>query len=235
MICDVPILRSGRPYHEQGNASSFATTPAAEPVARLSLANPGLISRDLLPDAWTPLQDLRVERDPAPCSARRRAHFMTGVAAGGRTASIARANSSRAQSRHDRPAATRSAGRTWRRSSRPCCNMAAILDGLTGGLDLDVLDAGYGLPRRPRGELCPQGPAVRRRVAGQFARRARLVAAGHRPEDAAGPEAGPARAVDAAANPRIAPRGRVSRVGPSGSIPRGTTGPASSCGSAARR
>ena len=88
-------------------------------------------------------------------------------------------------------------------------NMAAILDGLTGGLDLDVLDAGYGLPRRPRGELCPQGPAVRRGAAGQFAGRACPVAAGLRLEDAAGPEARAARAVDAAADHRIAPRGRI--------------------------
>ena len=47
--------------------------------------------------------------------------------------------------RDDRLAARRSAGKTWRRSNRPCATWTQILDGLTGGLDSDVIDAGYGL------------------------------------------------------------------------------------------
>ena len=59
-MLDVPILRNGRPYASKETLAlrDYAT---GEPVARLSLANPGLFSRDLLQDAWTPLQDLTVE------------------------------------------------------------------------------------------------------------------------------------------------------------------------------
>ncbi len=73
----------------------------------------------------------------------------------------------------------------------------------------------YGLrpPRRPYGELCSQGPPLRRGAAGQFAGRSCLVAAGDRLENAAGVEARPARALDAAQDHGIAPRGRFSRWG----------------------
>ena len=55
----IPILRGGSPYlsKESLDLGDYAT---GEPIARLNLANPGLISRDLLRDDWTPLQDLRV-------------------------------------------------------------------------------------------------------------------------------------------------------------------------------
>jgi acyl-CoA reductase-like NAD-dependent aldehyde dehydrogenase len=110
-------------------------------VAQLSLANPGLISRDLLQDAWTPLQDLKVEeilgllREAA-------GYFMTAslpvgeqlqspadfvaaqCATTGLPQSLCRQNMAKIES--------------------AMLNMVAILDGLTGGLDLDVLDTGYG-------------------------------------------------------------------------------------------
>ena len=45
----VPILRAGRPYLSQDTVElrDYAT---GQPVAELSLANPGLIARDLLED-----------------------------------------------------------------------------------------------------------------------------------------------------------------------------------------
>ena len=105
-------------------------------------------------------------------------------------------------------------------------NMAAILDGLTGGLDLDVLDAGYGLRD---GHVVSYAPKARRFGAVLPANSPGVHALwlpACRLEDAAGPQARAARAVDAAADHGIAPRGRASRRRLSGSIPRGTTGPA---------
>ena len=115
-MIDIPILRSGRPYtsKETLDLRDYAT---GQPVARLSIANPGLISRDLLQDAWTPLQDLRVKdilgmlREAARC-------FMTA-----RCRWVSRFNRPPTSSSRSpqRPACRiRFAGRTWRRSNRPC-------------------------------------------------------------------------------------------------------------------
>jgi acyl-CoA reductase-like NAD-dependent aldehyde dehydrogenase len=139
-MIDIPILRGGRPYlsKETLELCDYAT---AEPVARLSIANPGLISRDLLEDAWTPLQELRVSEILAMLR-KAAIHFMTGAlplgdglqspadfvalqcATTGLPQSLCRQNMAKIES--------------------AMLNMEAILDGLTGGLDLDVLDAGYG-------------------------------------------------------------------------------------------
>src|SRR5580658_4302976 len=139
-MIDVPILRSGRPYRSK-EAIDLGDYATGEPVARLNLANPGLISRDLLYDAWTPLQDLRV-KDILRMLREAARSFMTGLlpiggevqspkefvvaqcATTGLPQSLCRQNMAKIES--------------------AMLNMAAILDGLTGGLDLDVLDAGYG-------------------------------------------------------------------------------------------
>ena len=137
----IPILRGGSPYlsKESLDLGDYAT---GEPIARLNLANPGLISRDLLRDDWTPLQDLRVGDILAMLRAAAD-HFMTArlpagdrlqspdefvaaqCATTGLPQSLCRQNMAKIQS--------------------AMLNMESILDGLTGGLDLDVVDAGYGL------------------------------------------------------------------------------------------
>ena len=138
---DIPILRGGRPYlsKETLDLGDYAT---GEPVARLNLANPGLISRDLLRDAWTPLQELRVS-DILAMLRKAAGQFMKAslpvgedrqspeefvaaqCATTGLPQSLCRQNMTKIES--------------------AMLNMESILDGLTGGLDLDVLDAGYGL------------------------------------------------------------------------------------------
>ena len=113
---DIPILRGGRPYlsKETLDLGDYAT---GEPVARLSLANPGLISRNLREDAWTPLQDLRV-RDILAMFRVAADHFMrTALPVGQRLQSpdgFVAANPPRPVCR------IRSAGRTWPRSKRRC-------------------------------------------------------------------------------------------------------------------
>ena len=69
-MLDIPILRGGRPYLSK-ETLELRDYASGEPVARLSLANPGLISRDLLHDAWTPLQEPARQRHSAHVPRRR--------------------------------------------------------------------------------------------------------------------------------------------------------------------
>jgi acyl-CoA reductase-like NAD-dependent aldehyde dehydrogenase len=138
---DIPILRGGRPYlsKETLELGDYAT---GMPVARLNLANPGLISRDLLRDDWTPLQDLRTG-DILQMLREAAGHFMTSALPVG----------DHLQSPEDFCVAQcATTGLPQALCRQNMCkiesamrNMAEILDGLTGGLDLGVLDAGYGL------------------------------------------------------------------------------------------
>jgi hypothetical protein len=154
-MLNVPILRRGRPYlsKETLELCDYAT---GAPVARLSIANPGLISRDLREDAWSELQDLRVA-DILAMLRQAAGYFMkatlpvgeeeqspdefvsTQCATIGLPQSLCRQNMAKIES--------------------AMLNMATILDGLTGGLDLDVLDAGYGLRD---GHVVSYAPKARR-------------------------------------------------------------------------
>jgi hypothetical protein len=155
MVMDVPILRGGRPYRSK-ETIELRDYASGAPVARLSMANPGLISRDLLQDSWTPLQDLsckdifRMLREaarafmngslPVGRDVQSPADFIVAqCATTGLPQSLCRQNMAKIES--------------------AMLNMAAILDGLTGGLDLDVLDAGYGFRD---GHVVSYAPKARR-------------------------------------------------------------------------
>ena len=140
-MINVPILRGGRPYASK-ETLELCDYANGQPVARMSIANPGLISRDLLRDAWTPLQDLTVKdilgmlRQAARC-------FMTvKLPVGGQDQSPAEFIVAQCATTGLPQALCR---QNMAKIESAMLNMAAILDGLTGGLDLDVLDAGYGL------------------------------------------------------------------------------------------
>ncbi len=140
-MLDVPILRGGRPYlsKETLNLGDYAT---GEPIARLNLANPGLISRDLLRDDWTPLQDLRVG-DILAMLRKAAEHFMTArLPAGDRLQSPEEFVAAQCATTGLPQSLCR---QNMAKVRSAMLNMEAILDGLTGGLDLDVVDAGYGL------------------------------------------------------------------------------------------
>ncbi len=154
-MINVPILRSGRPYtsKEGLDLHDYAT---GELVARLNIANPGLISRDLLEDAWTLLQDLRGKdilgmfREAASC-------FMTaGLPVGEQLQSPADFIAAQCATTGLPHALCR---QNMVKIESAMRNMAAILDGLTGGLDLDVLDNGFGLHD---GRVVSYAPKARR-------------------------------------------------------------------------
>jgi hypothetical protein len=141
MMIEIPILRNGRPYTSK-EAIELGDYATGEPVARLSIANPGLISRDLLRDSWTPLQDLTVEEILGTLQAAARYFMTAALPVGGRPQSSADFIVAQCATTGLPQALCR---QNMAKIESAMLNMEAILDGLTGGLHLDVLDAGYGL------------------------------------------------------------------------------------------
>jgi len=152
---DVPILRAGEPYFslETVELRDYASGQA---VARVSQANPGLISRDLLRDAWHQWQPI----DSGEVLRRLRLagdHFMhSALPVGDRLQSP--------QQFVTLQSATTGLPHTLCRQNMAkieaaLLNMEAILDGLTGGLDLAGLDAGCALRD---GHVVSYAPRARR-------------------------------------------------------------------------
>jgi len=140
-MISVPLLRAGRPYYSQDpiELRDYATGAA---VARVSQANPGLISRDLRDDAWSELQQVSVA-DILAMLRTAAGHFMNAALPVGEV-------SQSPEEFVDIQSATTGLPQSlcrqnMRKIEASLLNMAAILDGLTGGLDLAALDAGHGL------------------------------------------------------------------------------------------
>ena len=129
-MIDVPILRSGRPYtsKETLELRDYATSEA---VAKLSIANPGLISRDLREDAWTPLQDLTVDEILGTLRAAARYFMTASLPVGGRLQSPDDFVATQCATTGLPQALCR---QNMTKIESAMLNMEAILDGLTGGL-----------------------------------------------------------------------------------------------------
>ncbi len=139
-MISVPILRAGRPYYSKETVTlgDYATR---QPIAEVSQANPGLISRDLSADPWPMLQGTTT------------AEVLTRMASAAdvfMNADLPAGDSS--QTPRDFVAAqSATTGLPWSlcrqnmtKIASAMRHMGAILDGLTGGLPLETLDAGYG-------------------------------------------------------------------------------------------
>lgn len=136
----VPILRGGRPYASK-EALTLTDYASGEPVAEMSLANPGLISRDLREDAWTPLQ--RSPMDEILGVFGKAAHaFACGRLPVGDQWQTAEEFVAVQSATTGLPIAL--CRQNMKKIETAMRDMAAVLDGLTGGLDLRVLDAGHG-------------------------------------------------------------------------------------------
>jgi hypothetical protein len=137
---NVPILRRGKQYESLGKVvlNDYAT---GEKVAEVSQANPGLISRDLMGDDWTGLQSYETSDILGMFQAAAK-HFMQDPLPVGDSE----------QTPEDYVAvqsATTGLPYTMCRQNmlkieNSLSRMENILGGLTGGLDLTALDAGYG-------------------------------------------------------------------------------------------
>ena len=157
----VPISASRPPVLQQGGdrVGDYATGRC---VAKVSQANPGLISRDLMADPWRELRELRTV-ETHRYLARAAEYFMEAALPVGESS----------QTPEDFVAVqSATTGLPWalcrqnmRKIASAMRNMTAILDGLTGGLDPDTLDAGHGQHGRAHGKFRPPCTAIRRRAA----------------------------------------------------------------------
>lgn len=136
----VPILRAGKAYYSK-DTLELTDYASGQPLAEMSQANAGLISRDLRADAWSELQDLPSDeilqrfqeaarhfsgsRLPVGDQSQSAEEFVAAQSAStGLPYSLCREN--------------------MKKVAAAMLNMGSILDGLTGGLELATLDAGYG-------------------------------------------------------------------------------------------
>ncbi len=140
MSYNVPLLRAGRPYtsKETLDLGDYAT---GEVVARVSQANPGLISRDLMADAWTPLQQLTTAETLGLMRQAAR-HFIRAALPVGEDLLSPEEYLAAQSATTGLPHAL--CRQNMGKIEAALENMAQILDGLTGGLDLRVLDEGSG-------------------------------------------------------------------------------------------
>ena len=140
MMLHIPILRHGQPYEsiDQVEILHHAT---GEPVARVSQANPGLITRDVARMDFDVLEPFAMRELLGMCRAAAEL-FMTAELAVGETA----------QSFDDyvkNLSATTGMPISYcrgnaRKIHRVLDEMEAVVAGLTRGFDLSILDRGYG-------------------------------------------------------------------------------------------
>jgi acyl-CoA reductase-like NAD-dependent aldehyde dehydrogenase len=137
---DVPILRAGEPYYSK-DMLELCDYASGCPVARVSQANAGLISRDLRSDAreaWRQLPSRELLRLLAAAAE----HFMHAPLPVGPTLQSPEQFVAAQSATTGLPYAL--CRQNMGKIDASLRNMAAILDGLTHGLDLATLDAGHG-------------------------------------------------------------------------------------------
>ncbi|NUQ65958.1 MAG: aldehyde dehydrogenase, partial [Pirellulales bacterium] len=139
-MLQVPILRAGRPYYSK-ETLVLDDYASKEPIAEVSQANPGLVSRDLAADAWSDLQRSSMAEYLAKFRQAAR-HFMEDALpvgdAGQTPEQFVAAQSATTGLPHVL------CRRNMQKIEAAMLHMAEILDGLTGGVALATLDAGYG-------------------------------------------------------------------------------------------
>jgi len=136
----IPILRHGKPY-ESIDKIEIVHHATGEPVAKVSQANPGLISRDVHRWEYDVLDQFTVKELLAMCK-KAAELFMSG------TLPVGEARQSFDDYVHQLSATTGMPFTYCRANARKIHRvldeMDAILAGLTRGFDLSILDRGYG-------------------------------------------------------------------------------------------
>lgn len=151
----VPILRAGQSYRSK-EVYTLVDYASGEPMAEVSQANPGLISRDLLCDGYPAIQHISVN-DAIELLRHAARHFMQAELPVGDDAQSPEQFAAAQSSTTGLPHAL--CRQNMKKIEAAMLNMAAILDGLTGGLDLEILDRGYG---SRDGHTVSFGPKTRR-------------------------------------------------------------------------
>jgi acyl-CoA reductase-like NAD-dependent aldehyde dehydrogenase len=154
-IFRVPILRAGRVYFSK-DSIELCDYAGGGPVAAVSQANPGLIARDLLDDPWPALQEIPTAKmlDILRLAA---CHFMESELPVGEATQTPEEFVAVQSATTGLPHAL--CRQNMEKIRAALVNMGAILDGLTGGLDLATLDAGYG---QRAGHVASFAPRARR-------------------------------------------------------------------------
>ena len=136
----IPILRHGKPY-ESIDKIEIVHHATGEPVARVSQANAGLISRDMKRMDYDVLDQFTVRELIEMC--RKAAEiFIGGTRAGRRRAAVVRRL--RAAALVDDRHAAFVLPQQREEDSPHADEMDVILAGLTRGFDLSILDRGFG-------------------------------------------------------------------------------------------
>lgn len=138
----IPILRWGRPYRSL-DAITLPHLATGEPVATVSQANPGLVARDLLSahESRRSLEAFSVAELLA-ISARAAQHFMASTLPLGEGSQGPDDYIRQLSATTGMPQAL--ARRNMEKIRYVLAEMPAVLAGLTRGLDLEVLDVGFG-------------------------------------------------------------------------------------------
>ena len=136
----VPILRAGRPYVSK-EVLALTDYASGEIVAEVSQANPGLIARDLLEDAWTPFQGYTVA-DLLERLREAAGHFIHGELPCGDTTQTPEGFVAVQSATTGLPYSL--CRRNMEKIEAALRNMGTILEGLTRGLETSAIDAGFG-------------------------------------------------------------------------------------------
>ena len=205
----LPILRWGVPYRSVNQVVTphFRTR---EPFVSMSQANLGLIRRDLLKQAEARALLLKIPvAELVTMAGRAAGHFLND------TLPLDPESGTMQTPQQYVEQVSATTGMPFSNVRRNMLKVHGVLTrsrkcsaGLTRGLDLSVLDEGYGTVQRPDAQLLPAHRGAGRRAAEQFARRAFAVGAGDGVEDAARAQAGQRRAVDAAPHHQRVGQGR---------------------------
>ncbi len=141
MTVHIPLLRAGKPYKSL-DAVPVNDYRTGEPVAELSQANPGIIARELRPGAPGPraLRALPAREIIRRCKAAAR-HFLEDELPLGETAQKPEDYLRCLSRTTGLPRVL--ARKNMEKIAGALASVDAIIDGLTRGLDLSVLDSGY--------------------------------------------------------------------------------------------
>jgi hypothetical protein len=175
----LPLLRKGKAYTSLDTVKVPHYRTGA-PVADLSLANPGLVRRDLQPESQKAMSEALAGiqvKDLVAMSARAADLFMSGSLPCGDTTQSVDEYVKATSGTTGLPYAL--VRRNMTKISGVMANVKDILSGLMRGLSLDVLDTGVS---------SAGGSAV------SFTARGSSLGALHRPQDPAGPQARKRRA-----------------------------------------
>ena len=156
----LPVLRRGRPYRSV-DVATVVDFETREPLAELSQANPGLVRRDLLEDSQQAMRSSLSGfgvRELVALSARAAELFVTATLPLGDETQTPDAYVRQLSATTGLPHAMVRKNMEKVRGALADCER--VIAGLTRGLDLDVIDRGYGQAAGSAVSFIPRSPTL---------------------------------------------------------------------------